>query len=312
MLRNAGVVGWLCAVIALSVGGCGPQTVVVNDTGPRADTGPVPQAVVLSAAGPVDLGCVGTATIPASAADVASTLVFQEYLSHAALTSDRIEIFSTNAITDTCAAPDCTAYTTDGTGQISLTLAGGSWFAFRIAANGQTAPVIAFNQPWVSSASETLPPVPTFAPGTITVVGSLIGRMFQADRLGSMSGRAVDCSGHALQNVRARVYVDDVEVVTGPLGDPLASTISGLEGTSPTRTGLTGASGNFVGANIPPSASGRVETWATLTDGALPELIGCAEGPVVIGGITISLIGGLRSDYPAGSGCAMAAARAGH
>jgi hypothetical protein len=44
--------------------------------------------------------------------------------------------------------------------------------------------------------------------------------------------------------------------------------------------------------------------------GGAEELIGCEEGRVVAGGITVLVIGPLRSDYPAGSACAMAAAAA--
>ena len=88
--------------------------------------------------------------------------------------------------------------------------------------------------------------------------------------------------------------------------------IGGLEGTQLTRTHLTGQSGNFVGANIQPSDDCHVEAWGVRTEGAESELIGCTEGRVVIGGITVSLVTPLRSDYAPGSRCATAAANAGH
>lgn len=303
----------LGVLLLAALGGCNPPaTTVVPDTGPRIDSGPVPQPVVLAAGGTLDLSCVGSVTVPPSGAPVTAALQFQEFLSMAPITSNRVDVFSTNTISDTCVAPDCTSYTTDASGFITATLPADGWFAFSVAESGQTARVISFNQPWVHAAGDPLAFVPCFAPGTISIVGNLLGRTFQADRFGSMSGRAVDCQGHPLQNVRARIYVGDTEIVNGPLGDPMGATVTGLEGTQPTRLGLTGASGNIAGANIPPGDNVRVETWATLTEGELPQLIGCAEGPVVVGGITISIIGGLRSDYPAGSGCATAAANAGH
>ncbi len=293
--------------ILLVTSGCGtpPGT---GDAGPRSDTGPVAQGIVTSASGPVDLSCVGHATLPAPAADATGTLHFYEYLSMSPITGNAVDVFTANAIADQCVAPACTTYTTDAHGDVALTLPGGAWFAFRLHVSGQTADVLAFDQPWVTAPGSI--PVPGFAPGTITVVGMLLNRTFQADRLGSMSGRSVDCIGQPLANVRPRVFVGDTEVVTGPIGDTTSARISGLEGSMPTRTGLTGASGNFVGANVPPGDDVHVETWATLAEGGEPQLIGCTEARVVTGGITLSIIGGLRGDYPAGSRCAIAAASA--
>lgn len=285
--------------------GCG-TTSGAADAGPRGDTGPVAQGVVTSASGPVDLSCVGHATLPMPADTVSGTLHFYEYLSMSPITSNAVDVFDANAITDDCVEPACTTYTTDTQGNLALTLPAGGWFAFRLHVSGQTTNVLAFDQPWVTTPGEIS--VPGFAPGTITIVGMLLNRTFQADRLGSMSGRSVDCLGQPLANVRPRVFVGDAEVVTGPFGDTASPRIGGLEGTMPTRTGLTGASGNFVGANVPPGDDVHVETWATLVEGGEPQLIGCTEARVVAGGITLSIIGGLRSDYPAGSRCAIAAA----
>ncbi len=315
MACNGGVLRGALALLVTAAAGCNtPPATAVPDTGPREDAGPVAQAMVVAtdpSTGttiPADLGCVGSATVPVGGAPLSGPAQFQEFISHANLTGNRVEVFSDNRLAATCDAPGCTVYNTDGSGFITLTLAAGSWFAFRVAESGQTAQVSAFNQPWIASSSETLAVIPVFAPTTITIVGNLIGRTYDPSRFGSMSGRAIDCSNHPLANVRVRVFVDGTEVVTGPIGDRSAPTITGLEGTAPTRTGLTGASGNFVGANILPSASCRVETWATLTAGELPRLIGCAEATVRQGEISISLLGPLRSDYTPGSGCAIAAA----
>lgn len=276
-----------------------------SDAGPRDDSGPIVQGLVSSASGPVDLSCVGHVTLPAATETVSGTLHFYEYLSMSPITSNAVDIFDANAITDTCAEPDCTTYTTDAQGNLALTLPAGAWFAFRLHVSGQTTNVLAFDQPWLTAPGAIS--VPGFAPGTITIVGMLLNRTFQADRLGSMSGRAVDCLGQPLANVRPRVFVADTEVITGPIGDTGSPRISGLEASMPTRTGLTGASGNFVGANVPPGDDVHVEMWATLVEGGDPQLIGCTEARVVAGGITLAIIGGLRSDYAPSSRCALAA-----
>ena len=228
-----------------------------------------------------------------------------EFLSMSAITSNAIDIFSTDVITDTCVAPTCTRYTTDASGNATITLSDGGWFAYRVAASGQTAPVISYDQVWMGARTQ---PAYAFAPSTINEIGLLFNRTFQFSTSGSLSGRAVDCTGNALNSVRARIFVGDTEVVTGPLADQTSPRITGLEGTMPTRNALTGPSGNFVGANVPPSEDAHVEAWATLTAGALPQLIGCTQGRVLVGGITLAVVGPLRSDYPAGSRCAIAAA----
>jgi hypothetical protein len=299
-------------LIALAVAGCTPPpTSTVADVGPIGDSGPVAQPLVSSANGMFDLSCVGHVTVPSSTTMVSGSLHVSEFLSMAPITSNGIQVFTNNVVTDTCAAPNCTAYTTDSQGNIALTLPSGSWYAYRLAVSGQTAPVIAYEQPWVTMAGGQAPGY-AFAPATISMVGMLFMRDFQASTAGSYSGRSVDCNAAPLSNVRARIFVGDTEVLSGALSDRTSPRITGLEGSSPTRTGLSGISGNFVGANIPPSDDSHVETWATLTDGALPTLIGCAEGRVLVGGITLAQVGPLRSDYPAGSRCAIAAAAAMH
>jgi len=296
-----GAAGWLAPLFV--VAGCNPQNVAM-EAGLRTDAGPIVVPVVVSQGGPVDLGCVGHATLPAGTGPVSGTLHIYEFLSMAPIGGNHVDIFSNNVITDACAAPDCTTYSTDSAGNVALTLTSADWFAYRLAASGQTAPVLAFNQPWLTATGEL--DVPGFAPGTISAVGMLFMRTFQSTTLGSMSGRVLDCAGHALANVRTRVFVGDHEVLNGALADQASPRITGLEGTAPTRTGLTGQSGNFVGANIPPTDDCHVEAWAVTNEGAAESLIGCEEAHVVVGGITLSIIAGLRSDYAPGSRCAIA------
>jgi hypothetical protein len=306
--RSALGIGLLAAVLGLAGCPSGPST--MNDAGNvHVDSGPVVQPVVMTTAGTVDLSCVGTASIPTPGAATAGTLHAYEFLSMANITSNAVDIFTNNDVTDGCDPPNCATYNTDASGNFSLTLGSDSWFAYRLHESGQTAAVIAYNQPWTLTDGSVS--VPGFAPMTITEVGMLLGRTFDSSRFGSMSGRAIDCQGHVLGNVRVRVYADGTEVISGTSADPTSPRITGLEAPNPTRPpGYTGASGNFVGANIPPTSDCRVETWATLAAGEEPRLIGCIEGRVLVGGITLSIVGPLRSDYPAGSGCAMAAAAA--
>jgi hypothetical protein len=296
-------------LVAIATTSCGPPpSTTAVDTGPRVDSGPM---TVTAGSGTLDMSCVGHATVPSSTTMVAGTLHIQEFLSMSAISSNAIDVFTNDVVADGCLAPSCTSYTTDSQGNVALTLPSGGWFAYRLAVSGQTTPVIAYSQPWVTSAAAQSLGY-GFAPATITEVGMLLGRDFQSSVDGSFSGRAVDCAGNPLTNVRAHIFVGNTEVVSGPIADRTSPFITGLEAPNPTRNGLTGPSGNFAGANIPASDDCHVETWATLTDGALPSLIGCTEGRVLVGGITLAVIGPLRSDYPAGSRCAMAAAAAMH
>ena len=296
-----GAAVWLGALTATA--GCNPQGAPM-EAGPRVDSGPLVVPVVATQAGVVDLGCVGSATLPTGTSPVSGTLHLYEYLSMAPISGNHVDVFTNNVITDTCSPPDCTTYSTDSTGNVELTLTSANWFAYRLAESGQTAPVLAFNQPWLTATGEL--DVPGFSPGTISAVGMLLMRRFESTTLGSMSGRILDCAGHPLLNVRPRVFVGDQEVVNGMLADQASARITGLEGTSPTRNGLTGQTGNFVGANIPPTDDCHVEAWAVTSEGAAESLIGCEEAHVVVGGITLSIIGGLRSDYAPGSRCAIA------
>jgi hypothetical protein len=307
MLRNAASLSWLGALMVIA--GCNPPTTTVApDTGPREDGGRV-MPVVATAAGSPDYSCLGTVVPPTGGAPVSGTFHLYEFISNAPIRSNMIDVFTDNVITDGCSAPTCTTYSTDDMGNLALNLPSGSWFGFRLQESGQTATVLGYNQPWVTAPGELI--APGFAPSTIAMVGRLVGRTFQADTLGSMSGRTTDCTGATVANVLIRVFVGDTEVVTGEIADPAAPLISGLEGTNVTRNGLTGTSGNFVGANIPPSDDCHVEAWGVRAGGEAPSLIGCTEGRVVVGGITVSLTGPLRGDYAPGSRCATAVANAG-
>jgi hypothetical protein len=151
-----------------------------------------------------------------------------------------------------------------------------------------------------------------FSTSSISVVSTLLGRRFQAATAGAISGQAADCNGHAMANAEARVFHGATQVVNGPACDQTSPRITGLEGTAPTsrHPGLTGSGGTFVGANVPVGDDYHVELWGVTTAGSAPRLIGCEEGRVVAGGITVLTIGPLRSDYVAGSACATAAAAA--
>ncbi len=312
-------------------GGMDSGPVGGDDAGPDTNTGPVDSAVCANTdagmqvmpstaltiqmgtpvmAVPGDLTCLGTATRPAGGAATAGVLTVTEFLPPSAPTaSTMVDIFSTNVITDTCAAPDCMTVTTDSMGQAMATLPAGAWTAFHIHQSAATAEVLAYSFPWTSTAGGTVG-TNSFSSSTVTLVSTLLQRMLQTTTAGAISGQVNDCMGHHLQNAEARVFHGTTQIVDGPACNHASPRITGLEGTSLTRDGLTGPSGTFVGANVPVGDDYHVEIWGVTTAGSAPRLVGCEEGRVVAGGITVLSIGPLRSDYVAGSACATAAAAA--
>jgi hypothetical protein len=305
-----------CSAVALSlsfftVAACNtpPPATNVVDAGPLLDTGPIIPPTLTTASGPPDMTCLRHATAPTPGAPLAMNLHVTEFLSmgHTPIVSQPIEIYTDNVLGSTCSPPSCSLVTTDATGRAPFTFAAGDWFAFRISANGQTNAVIAINQPAASVAGADVE-LPAFSPTSVTAIARLLNREFDPTMVGALSGRVLDCAGTPLMNVRIRVFSGDTEIVSGPIAAVTSPRITGIVGSSLTRNALTGTSGDFVGADVPPGSDYRVEAWAVLSDGAPESLIGCELGIVEAGSVFAEFIGPLRSDYAAGSRCAVASA----
>jgi hypothetical protein len=289
---------WLLVglVVLLGCGGSTPATdAAVSDAF-------VPPAVALAlmGGGTPDYSCLGTATAPTAGADVSATLHVVEYLSTADVASQPVEIWTNNLIGSTCAAPDCAMVTSDASGHATFSAPADAWYAYRLPASSGTAQVLAYNRAWPSAGGSD-EQVTAFSMGTISTVSALLARDFSATA-GAASGTVEDCMGHPVMNASIRLFRDGTEVIGGPRTDRTTPRITGLQGTAPTTSGLTGDGGNFVGANVP-AGNYRVEVYGAMTDGGTLELVGCEEGMIVGGGISVFTIGGVRSDYPAGSGC---------
>jgi len=261
-------------------------------------------------AAPADLTCLGTATIPTGGAPASATLTVTEYVSMTAIGSTPVEIFTNNVIMGACTGANCVMGTTDASGVVTLSAPAGGWVGIHLPASAGTAETLAYNQVWPAAGGNLA--TAGFSTASIGLVSSLLGRSFQAATAGAISGQAADCAGHAMANAEARVFHGTAQVVTGPSCDHTSPRITGLQNTNPTRAGLTGSGGTFVGANVPVGDDYHVEIWGVVTAGGAPELIGCEEGRVVAGGISVLTIGPLRSDYATGSACATVAAAHGH
>jgi hypothetical protein len=296
-------------VVTLGCGGSPtmntPDAFVPTDAGPVDAFVPPTPALVLMGGGAPDYTCLGTATAPMGAADVTASLHAVEYLSDADVASQVVEIWGTNVIGTTCAAPDCMMVTTDAMGTVDFSAPAGAWYAYRLPASAGTAQVLAYNRPF-PTAGGSEEQVTAFSMGTISTVSALLRRMFSATA-GAASGTVQDCMGRGVMNARIRLFVGGTEVVGGMPSETTTARITGLEGTAPTSSGLTGSGGTFVGANAQPG-NYRVEVYGTMTEGGDAELIGCEQGMLVGGGITVFTVGPLRADYPAGSECETAAA----
>lgn len=285
------------------------------DTGSchATDAGAVapPPALMVPAAATLDMSCLGTATRPVGGAATSAQIAVTEYLSMAAVGATTVEVFQDAVITGTCTAPGCVSGMTDAAGHVTVSRAAGGWVGLHLLPSTDTAEVYAYNQAWPTTAGADFA-TNGFSSSSVSLVSSLLGRTLQTATAGAISGQANDCMGNHLTGAEARVFHGADQIVTGPSCDRTSPRITGLEGTSPTRLGFTGSGGTFVGANVPAGDGYHVELWGVTTTGGTEELIACEEGQVVAGGITVLVMGPLRSDYPAGSACATAAAANGH
>jgi hypothetical protein len=303
-----------------------------NDAACVGGDGGVPTYMPLAVpmADTIDLSCRGHATIPMGGASTMATLAINEYLSSSTpITATMVDVWTNDMIgMGACSAPNCTTVMTDMMGHATLSAPLNGLVAYHIYASSSTAEVLAYGMPWAPNMGTVT--TAGFASTTINTVSALLGRTFRptchmdADcpggaagscsggfcpyNGGAVSGQVTDCMGHDLQYAEARVYMGTTRIMTGPTCDRNSPRITGLDGTAPVHSTLTGSGGTFVGANVPASDSYRVEVWGVQPGMTSAQLIGCEEGRVVAGGITVLAIGPLRSDYAAGSACAMAAA----
>lgn len=246
----------------------------------------------------LSIGCIGNATVP-----VGGALSEESVQLAAAAVVDlwRYPPASTGA----CVGPECTTATSDAAGNALLTEPLGSWVALH--AHAGSAQLELFWMPL-----EWGPPITTagrgFDAATIGLIASLLGRQWQVTQ-GVVSGQIHDCAGQTLAGVNVRVYVGGAEVVTGFASDRTSPRITGMEGTSPTRSGLTGDGGTFAAVNVPLADTCHVEAWGVFPGESTPQLIGCEVCVVGAGALSVVTIGPLRTDYAAGSECALAPRR---
>lgn len=317
----------LMMICLLAAVGCGGGTTATDsgtpndtgstvDTGPATDSGPAVQPALEAYDGStpatLDLSCLGTRTVPMGGADNMATVTLTEYLTHSPISGATLEVWTNDAPMGACAAPNCVSGMTDMMGHVALSAPAGGRIAYHITGMG-TAEVLAYNFTWPAAGTSTTSTA-GFASSTISTISTLLGRTFNAAAAGAASGQVVDCMGHTVKNAEVRVFNGTTQIMNGPASDRMSPIVVGLEGTSPTtrQGGYSGSGGTFVGANVPPGDSYHVEIWGVRTAGSAAELIGCEEGRVVAGGITVLTVAPLRSDYAAGSACAMAAMAAGH
>jgi hypothetical protein len=279
-------------------GGAPVDTGQPADAGP--DVGPPPPPPVTVSSGTPSLACVGSVTRPAGDAFVAASVTVEEFLSMSAVVADTVDVADSAAIPSSC-APACWTITTDATGQAPLIGAVGDWLSVHFHPTSTTADVRSYGTTWTGAPIV----VDTFAPSTIATLAALFGRSVQTASAGVVVGEVVDCARQPLANVEPRIYVGTTRILTGALSDRTSPRVGGVEGTSPTRNGLTGSGGSFVGVNVPAGAF-HVELWGVASAGASEALLACEEGELVAGGATSLVIGMLRADYPAGSACALA------
>ena len=310
--------GWTLACAVLALAGCGSNNPAPTDAGMVVDTdggatgtdaGSTPTLPVASVmgGGAPDFSCLGTRTAPAAGAEIAVTAAFTEAVSGSTLPNGTsVDIFRSNIISETCAAPDCTTVTANAMGEVMAMLPASAWFAYRVAGSTATtssAPVTTIGYNRGAPAAAGSAGQSYISRQTIGLIPGLFGRM-RVPGTTIVSGAIYDCADQPIAGAIARVFRDGTEILSGTGAmDPFAGYFAGA--TPSMRARNTDAmAGRFAFANIDVTPDPvRVELWAVRTEGAAPERIACEEVQPAADAVVIITELPLRADYAAGSGC---------
>jgi hypothetical protein len=309
----------LIAALWCGLVGCGPSAPVETDAGtPAAFSTPeldplaayteTPDAFVPAT---LDYSCLGSRTRPVGGDPVDVTFQLRDFQDGVPVKETDVWLFTDDVIADQCAAPDCTMFTTDASGNAMVTMPAGGWYAYRVLPKmGLTSSSTVFA---VFQYNEPAP-----AAGGMAVTGNsvsgvtidLVPRTLGVERVPGraiLAGRIADCNDAFVENAIVRVYDADGEpMLPGELNDqPHYNYFAGIpmnEGSN--LPNLLQAASNVDGLytviQVPVNDDGRpyrVEAWGEL-DGEL-TLLACEEARIFGDAVTILNLDPRRSDAPA-------------
>ncbi|UJR81850.1 hypothetical protein [Sandaracinus amylolyticus] len=305
---------WNVALVALglSVVGCGGDDAPAD---PDAGASSLP---VLStgtqlnpATGAADYACNGTATQPASGADVGTLFQLRDFESDAAVGNTRVWLFRDNVVRDACSAPGCVEFMTNADGDATVSLPADGWYAYRVfPREGATAATtvidsMQYNEPAPAAADSAVTGNAVSA-GTLGLIPAVLD-IVRTPGTALLAGTVVDCAGTPVYGAEIRAYSGSTRIEDGQ--QPSDPHFHYFDGDSfPSEQGThTHADGLYVAIHIPlPAATDdvlRIEAWGRPSEGP-PVRIGCEAVRVLADAVTIVNLGPERSDYGAGHPCA--------
>ncbi len=308
--------GWF-ASIALGLAACGGPS-GGTDGGP--DAGPTPDLPPLAAYeeivhGPddsefssvaLDYACRGSRTRPTAGDPIPVTFQLRDFQDDFEVDDTEVWLFSNNEIGDSCDAPSCQSFTTDGTGNAEVTLPADAWYAYRVLPKTGLSrmttvfSVFQYNEPAPAAAGGAVTGN-SVSGSTIDLIPALLG-ISRSEGLAIVAGRIEDCSGNFVQNAILRMYDPDGALVATTAAGPFFHYFNGdandnLPAQDETRSN---ADGLYVIVEVPVESDRpyRVEAWGNL-DGEF-RLLGCEAARIFPDAVTILNMTPVRGDAPAG------------
>jgi hypothetical protein len=265
---------------------------------------------VRTGAGPASIGCFGAQPAPSGGSDVTFDLPVREFQSMQGAEGLCVKIFADNTPTnDPC---DVSDPTTDSSGNVSLTLPAGSWYAYRVFARPDPDMMMRPAFTYLDSVQRNFPVPPdavTVSPAASSVVQSTVNVLLGflglqvAPGTAILAGTVFDCAGVPLEGTRIRIFrADGAEIL--PSAPPMGVAFRYFDGSgfpmgSRRETNIDGL---YAVANVPVLGDGEslfVETWGKRTDMGAPELLSCETIVLHANGVSIVDQRGLRTDGPA-------------
>lgn len=266
---------------------------------------------------PADFSCRGTQTAPTPGADTTATFRLSVFGQDGQIApGTRVQFFRENVISETCAAPGCTEFTTGSDGTYGpVTTHGGGWYAYRVfeRTGGTRATTftdsVQYNELAPTAAGGTLEGN-AVAFSTIDLIPLSLG-LERAPGTTILAGRVQDCTGEDVGGAFVRAFRSDgTEIAEASEVDALGPHYRyfrriGADSNPSNEQPYTNYEGLYAAMNIPVGADLiRVEAWGRRTGDDAPVLLGCEGVLTLADGVTILNIQPLRSDYDASHPCA--------
>ena len=309
------------AALALGLAGCDGTPMVTPDGGPVVtDGGSVPQLDPLAAweeqgsgddamfvTRALDYACRGARTRPTPGAPVTTTFQLRDFEDDFEVDDAEVWVFNDNVIADDCSnAATCTAITTDGSGNASLMLPAGGWYAYRVIPKPGFNPMLTvfgvfqYNEPAPLVDGEAVTGN-SVSGSTIEVIPATLG-ITRSEGLAIVAGRIEDCAGGFVENAIIRLYDPNGDPVVAQPSGPFFHYFNGDAAHNVPAQAETdsNADGLYVLAELPVVSDGpyRIEAWGNL-DGEL-RILGCESARIFEDSVTILNLGPIREDAPAG------------